>query len=231
MDKNSQKDEKAIGIHSMRKYPLNLIKQTSLISYDEYKERVKQFGIKTRNASGNLRIFWFRIHAVRMLPEKVQTILDIGCNDGVECEKIKEITEAEIIGLEVAPNHVKSTRQKGFECFQGDFETIEGLPVVDCIYISHTLEHLYDLDKALDKIYDLTNKWLIVVLPLVKESLPDEQFNAHAYGITHFHIGTEAEWLAIIGDHNFALIDSKTLNSEIAPEGAYLFQKEKRREK
>lgn len=95
-----------------------------------------------------------RDEMLSFLPENYKTVLDVGCADGSFAKSIKDISGAEVWGVEYMPDEAKKASSKIDKVLTGAIEDcIEKLPdnYFDVIYFNDVLEHLVDPYKVLDK--------------------------------------------------------------------------------
>jgi ubiquinone/menaquinone biosynthesis C-methylase UbiE len=94
-------------------------------------------------------------------------LLDIGCGDGWGTQFIKEkLPNTKVVGVDVCEPKLKIARLSGVDAKFMDMHNIEG--EWDTIFCSHTLEHSYDIDKALNSILDhlLPGGKLYLIVPI-----------------------------------------------------------------
>lgn len=82
---------------------------------------------------------------------KYKLVLDCGCGDGVQAEKISKMHK--VIGVDLSSIRVKRARTKGLEVMAAD---VYNLPfknsIFDIVVFSEILEHLTEPEKALKEI-------------------------------------------------------------------------------
>jgi|WetSurMetagenome_2_1015567.scaffolds.fasta_scaffold105919_2 methionine biosynthesis protein MetW len=83
--------------------------------------------------------------------------LDIGCGDGFLTELLSEALQAaHVYGVELSTEGVTSSKARGIECLQFDFDGTD-IPykdnLFDFIFCGAVIEHLFDPDHFLDEIY------------------------------------------------------------------------------
>lgn len=178
------------------------------MNYEEYKDNVLAKADVEKNPTGHMGICMFRANAIQMLPEKVATILDLGCNDGTLTEAIRYLTSATVYGCEISKKAVEKAKKRGIAVFQGAFMELDDLPIVDCVYASHFLEHSFNVGETLDKIYSLTKKWFLVLLPITDGpvDVENEEFWKECTKKTHYQMGTVHQWTNLIEKHGFELL-------------------------
>jgi len=80
---------------------------------------------------------------------ELQDILVVGCGDGKEALGIKNLTGAEVIGVDINPNFNEGVK-KEVKLIEGDATALEFRDEsFDLIYCYHVLEHIPDYEKAL----------------------------------------------------------------------------------
>ena len=97
-----------------------------------------------------------------ILPNKSCSILDIGCGNGGLLSVLRDKGYRDLTGLDPSPVCVSHVREQNINAFLGgifpeDFQENNMLnEQFDCIILSHVLEHIYDVKKAMGSIL----KWL-----------------------------------------------------------------------
>nr|WP_314840184.1 class I SAM-dependent methyltransferase [uncultured Flavobacterium sp.] len=92
-------------------------------------------------------------------------ILDIACGRGYLANRIKEINNYQVTGIDfIIPESLKQSVNPKFET--GIIETINYYDnYFDTVICTHTLEHVIDLDACIAELRRVCSKRLIVVLP------------------------------------------------------------------
>ncbi len=98
-------------------------------------------------------------------------ILDIGCGYGRYLYPLRDITNIDILGLDINPEIVEKNRKNGLKCmYTKEFDCIKEKKEYDLLIMSHIIEHFYpdDLLKFLNKYlsYLKTDGYLIIATPL-----------------------------------------------------------------
>jgi 2-polyprenyl-3-methyl-5-hydroxy-6-metoxy-1,4-benzoquinol methylase len=107
-----------------------------------------------------------RHEMIQFLPSDANKILDVGCGNGAFAEALKDITNAEVWGIEYMEDQAKIALGKLDKVFSGPCENfLDELPdnYFDAIYFNDVLEHLVDPYMVLDKIKNkLTNNGVVI---------------------------------------------------------------------
>jgi len=88
-------------------------------------------------------------------PVKYAKVLDIGCDNGkLVIERLKNITNPEIYGIDLRKEAVLSSRKLGIKAVLGDVEM--GLPFrssfFDVVFANQIIEHLLDVDFFINEV-------------------------------------------------------------------------------
>lgn len=107
-----------------------------------------------------------RHEMIQFLPSDANKILDVGCGNGAFAEALKDITNAEVWGIEYMEDQAKIALGKLDKVFSGPCENfLDELPdnYFDAIYFNDVLEHLVDPYMVLNKIKNkLTNNGVVI---------------------------------------------------------------------
>ena len=101
-------------------------------------------------------------------------VLDIGAGAGTFLREIKDyIKEGEC--NEVDDNLVRECERLGFYTYCGDILRLSLEKTYDVVFAWHVLEHVEDINAFKQKLFDLTTKYCIVEVPLLKSMDPTVQ--------------------------------------------------------
>ncbi|MFB0904088.1 MAG: class I SAM-dependent methyltransferase [Nonlabens sp.] len=107
-----------------------------------------------------------RHEMIQFLPSDANKILDVGCGNGAFADALKDITNAEVWGIEYMEDQAKIALGKLDKVFSGSCENfLDELPdnYFDAIYFNDVLEHLVDPYMVLNKIKNkLTNNGVVI---------------------------------------------------------------------
>jgi 2-polyprenyl-3-methyl-5-hydroxy-6-metoxy-1,4-benzoquinol methylase len=107
-----------------------------------------------------------RHEMIQFLPSDANKILDVGCGNGAFADALKDITNAEVWGIEYMEDQAKIALGKLDKVFSGPCENfLDELPdnYFDAIYFNDVLEHLVDPYMVLNKIKNkLTNNGVVI---------------------------------------------------------------------
>jgi len=97
---------------------------------------------------------------------KFEKILDIGCSDGVISEKIKNITQSKVVGIDNCKERYLLARERGIEVVEGDVN--QKLPFADdsfdFVFAGEIIEHVISPDDLLLEVKRVLKKEGIFVL-------------------------------------------------------------------
>lgn len=77
------------------------------------------------------------------------SILDVGCANGGMLNALRELGYKNLCGIDPSPVCVENTRRLGIEAYQGSLFQPFKVNAYDCVILSHTLEHVQDVQGAL----------------------------------------------------------------------------------
>lgn len=93
-----------------------------------------------------------RNEMLKYLPEKVNTMVEVGCGNGAFASIVKERTGAEVWGVEYMPEEAAEAKKVIDKAFAGPIEdNLQNLPdnFFEVAYFNDVLEHLVDPYKVL----------------------------------------------------------------------------------
>jgi len=103
----------------------------------------------------------------------IEPIMDIGCGTGKALDKLKEYGKNDIYGLDITGQSIEKVREKGHRAQIIDIQfSIPYLQMykIHTVYLSHVLEHIYDIEDFLKNIKQVVKR-IIIVVP--RESIDD----------------------------------------------------------
>jgi SAM-dependent methyltransferase len=146
-------------------------------------------------------------------------ILDVGCANGGLLNALKNLGYTALVGLDPSPACVANTRRLGIDAYKGSL--FQPFPVAefDCVLLSHTLEHVQDLERAMDIVKNVLRRdshaCIYVEVPDASRyqdfiSSPFQDFNTEH--INHFSLASLENLMRIKGFRG-KLSGEKTLES------------------
>jgi len=128
--------------------------KVSQAAYDSYYAELSKYqDLRTSSGSGEDPFDRKRLEAtarqiVDLLREPGARILDVGCANGGLLKALREAGCTSLCGIDPSPACVENTRSWGIEAYPGTFSRPFPRGKVDCAVLSHTLEHIQDLNEA-----------------------------------------------------------------------------------
>jgi 2-polyprenyl-3-methyl-5-hydroxy-6-metoxy-1,4-benzoquinol methylase len=159
------------------------------------------------------------------LPDKHLRILDIGCANGGLLGYLKELGYSHLYGIDPSPACVENTqRNYGIEAAIGSlFQLPQNMGKFDLIILSHVLEHIQDIQSAIQSIKQLLNPegYLYIEVPNAFEYIhhlyaPFQDFNTEH--INHF---SEHYLNNLFQKNSFINQELKEKIFDIAPQKTY----------
>jgi hypothetical protein len=108
-----------------------------------------------------------RINSIEEILPECNTLLDIGAGGGTFVNAIKhnfDIVECQ----EISDICVNNLKNYGYKTYQGDFNTINFDISYDLVTCWHVLEHIKDIHLFVKNVSKITNKYLVLEVPLIK---------------------------------------------------------------
>tara|TARA_B100001057_G_scaffold30673_1_gene27957 strand:+ start:1616 stop:2644 length:1029 start_codon:yes stop_codon:yes gene_type:complete len=106
-----------------------------------------------------------------------ETVLDIGCGKGKKLLDFNSL-DKKTYGIEPSNTYQKVHKEIGLNTKSGFIKDVEGK--YDLVILTHVFEHLFELKKQVDHLYNITNKYLFIEVPGHVKKLQSIQ-NAHNY--------------------------------------------------
>ena len=111
------------------------------------------------------------------------TVIDIGCGEGIALDIFKREGFKKTVGVEINPEKVKKARDSEHCVLELDFHNIHNIGQYDLIYSSHTLEHAWNIDKALKNLLKLFKEESVgfIILPVEGVTWKHGKGDAHTF--------------------------------------------------
>jgi SAM-dependent methyltransferase len=125
----------------------------------------------------------------RILPDFSSAILDMGCANGGLLRSLKQLGYHNISGIDPSKICNKHVTSLGINCVEGDIFSTTFNQIsekFDCIVLTHVLEHIYDLSKAIDNLSAKLNKNGILFI-----EVPDASRYSDYYIVPFYYIDCE----------------------------------------
>jgi SAM-dependent methyltransferase len=184
--------------------------------YDHYYEEFSKYEDKvTASGGGDKHYDAQRLERTasdieKVISNKSATILDVGCGNGGLLLALKRKGYNNLFGLDPSATCVTNVKELGIHAVKGGIFSSKLNQQFDFIILSHVLEHVYDLQEAMENV----NSWLKVGGILYIE-VPDAQRYADQYivpyyyfDIEHINHFDEQSINNLISSHDLILINS-----------------------
>ena len=147
-----------------------------------------------------------------ILPKnKEASVLDIGCGDGSALLSLKELGWKDLYGTEIDPEQCKKLEEKNIKTFNlVDILDIKvKAETFDLIRMSHTLEHMYNPNEAMEKSFELLKNGgsLLIAVPNF-DSLASRIFGKYFCGLqlpTHLYHFNKKVLIQMVEDKGFVV--------------------------
>lgn len=105
---------------------------------------------------------------LKLIPNKVKKILDVGCSTGILGEQIRNRNAAEVIGIEINREMAQIAQKKIDKVITENIEEIKlndyfSYKYFDCIIFADVLEHLKDPWKVLKEVVNFLSSEGIII--------------------------------------------------------------------
>jgi len=184
--------------------------------YDHYYEEFSKYEDKvTASGGGDKHYDAQRLERTasdieKVISNKSATILDVGCGNGGLLLALKLKGYQNLFGLDPSVKCVTNVKELGIHAVKGGIFTSQLKEEFDFIILSHVLEHVYDLQKAMQ----ILNSWLKIGGTLYIEvpnalRYPDHYIVPYYYfDIEHINHFDEQSINNLISSHDLILINS-----------------------
>ena len=108
-----------------------------------------------------------RINVIEGFINECDSLLDIGAGGGTFVNLIKDkfsIVECQ----EISDICVNNLNKLGYPTYHGDFNSLNFNKTYDIVTCWHVLEHIKDVHLFVNKVSKITNKYLVLEVPLIK---------------------------------------------------------------
>lgn len=184
--------------------------------------------LKTYQDKGTSYYNHTRKELLPFLPEKLDTILDIGCGTGNFGLMIKELYNCIVWGIEPNPQSALEAGKKLQKVINAPFDNeinISPGQKFDCIFFNDVLEHLTDPAEALITCKNLLNpdgyiiasipniRWYPVILSLLRY----KDFKYEAAGVmdkTHLRFFTQKSMIRLFETSGYRVLRSEGINKD-----------------
>lgn len=141
----------------------------------------------------------------RFLPDKSARILDIGCANGGLLNELRKSGYVTLCGIDPSARCVANTKALGMNAFTGSLAQLPAdLGEFQCVILSHVLEHVRDLRKAVQALYALSSRRGIVYIEVPDATRyadflfsPFQDFNTEH--INHFSLICLTKLMQLVG--------------------------------
>ena len=161
------------------------------------------------------------------LIEKNASVLDVGCDDGILMEFLKENKEADIRGIEISKNKVQLCISKGLTVIEGNAEyDLKQFPEnsFDYVVLGQTLQAFINPEKVITELLRVGKKAIVTIpnfgywkvrfhllfkgtMPITK-TLPDEWYNT-----PNLHMCTIKDFFHFVKSKDIKIFKSLALNN------------------
>lgn len=159
--------------------------------YDAYYRYISKYQDVSASGSGTSvfdsdRLKQSAQNVEKYLPNKQATILDIGCANGGLLNELKKRGYINLTGVDPSEICVQHIRKLGIEAFRGN--VFEEMPrkKFDCIILTHALEHIRDLDRAIENVRGILN-----IEGLIYIELPNAGEYKSCYVVPYYYFDCE----------------------------------------
>jgi len=140
-------------------------------------------------------------------PDNISAILDIGCRKGYSLNEFSTFFHnARVVGVDIVQEFIDEAEGTADELYCMDCHDLSRFKdgEFDLVFTSHTLEHCYDVTRAIAEMKRVAKTMMCVIVPL---ELEDEDNQSHYLHITQPHT-----WINMIVDDDWNIVKLQVTN-------------------
>jgi hypothetical protein len=194
--------------------------------YNEYYTLLSKYeDIEISTGSGTDSFDLLRLEAAvniiqRILPFKSAKILDMGCANGGLLKVLNNLGYQNVIGVDPSETCIKHIESCGIKCIKGDIfsQSFQDLSTTfDCIILTHVLEHIYDLNTAIENLSSKLNDNGVLYIEVPDASHYSDFFIVPYYYIDCEHINhfDKNSLSNLICSKGFTQIETQNINFKV----------------
>lgn len=114
------------------------------------------------------------------------SVLDVGCGGGYMLDALR-LEHEPLLGVELDPEMLWFCRELDIPCVEGDFlelAELDNFVRYDVVMSWHSLEHVVDINKFLDKLIRHTDKTLIIEVPVSRGIKHGDDYDGHPHSFS-----------------------------------------------
>lgn len=171
--------------------------------------------VKTHFSKGYDELVYTRARefASNFPPTSTISILDLGCRRGYALEGFMEVLpHARVVGVDIVPEFADEARTTGAEVHCQDMHDLSLFKdgEFDWIFTSHSIEHCYDIPRAIGEIQRISRAGIFAIMPI------EEEKDATANPSHYYHTTDPIDWLRLFQHHDWLMVSaSVTLRCEV----------------
>lgn len=121
-----------------------------------------------------------RIQIMSNILDNCKSLLDIGAGAGTFARSVSRYVKT-IECVELSPPLIKEIQRLGYKLYDEDFLKINNLPTFDITCAWHVLEHIENARLFVQKISDITNKFLVIEVPCNRKIRKEYDGHVHHF--------------------------------------------------
>jgi len=190
-----------------------LVYADTFATQKDYDEFYKNNNIYENSASySDIEKYKMTFDELRIHWKRDESILDIGFANGELLKLFNKNGYIDLYGLDPSENCVKSLEQYGLVSYQGSILNHSINRKFDNIILSHVMEHILDIPKAINSIYNLLNDGgnLYIETPDIMQYLENSASPFNFMDIEHINHFSRNSLILLAIKNNFEVITSGT---------------------
>ena len=162
----------------------------------------------------------------KILTNHQVSILDMGCANGGLLKVLKSLGYQNILGIDPSKKCNINVNNFGIQCIEGDIfsKSFKEYPkTFDCIILTHVLEHIYDLNTAIENIRSKLNDEGILYIEVPDASRYSEYYTVPYYYIDCEHINhfDHDSIFNLISTKGFTQLETKDIEFRVSETNSY----------